>query len=119
MCDFLKRKSEGHVYGQPDIKSVSYHCSSGSVTVEMKQLLRGAAAVRLVASNTQRVVILLLSGFFNVIFFPQIPSAYFILPFLSTDDRSLVRTSERTLHPDITTHKGSHISFLFGFVIWH
>lgn len=40
MCDFLKQESEGHVYGQPDIKSVSSH----SVAVEMIQLLRGAAA---------------------------------------------------------------------------
>lgn len=64
MWDFLKRESEGHVYGQADIKSVSYHCSGGSVTVEIKQLLRGAAAVRLVASNAQRVVILTAVGFF-------------------------------------------------------
>jgi len=114
VCNFLKREREGHIYGQPDIESLIYHCSSGSITVEMRQLLRGAAAVRSVASNAQCVVILTAVGVLMSFFSPQTPSVCSILPFLSTNDRSLVHTSERTLQPDITTHthKGSHMQYL-------
>lgn len=64
---------------------------------------------------------LLLSGSI-MSFFLQTPSAYSIHPFLSTHDRGLECASERPLHPDKHTHRGSPRSKsnpLCGFAIFH